>query len=261
MQDKKPDVPVSDESNLVIVATPEYVKEAIAEHAASRNHPDATLQDKGFVVLSNDVSGSETMAATPKAVKEAYDFASTANQHASNANSNANTRLSKGQNGADIPDKSTFVKNIGLQETMELAENALSKFANGTDIQNKTAFGLNLGLLSAAYRAVGTGINQIPDMSAFKYEVDGHAGYVQLPNGIRIQWVRTAYDIPAGSASHAEWRYPFSKECFFAMATPFAFGPSPSTVNIVAGAASCRAVELYSWGGFPAPAQVIGIGI
>ncbi|MCC8381646.1 tail fiber protein [Xenorhabdus sp. PB30.3] len=86
MQDKKPDVPVSDDSNLVIVTTPEYVKdsikEAIAEHAASRNHPDATLQDKGFVVLSNDVSDSETMAATPKAVKAAYDLADKTDKHA-----------------------------------------------------------------------------------------------------------------------------------------------------------------------------------
>ncbi|WP_422824335.1 tail fiber protein [Xenorhabdus bharatensis] len=54
------------------------IKEAIAEHAASRNHPDATLQDKGFVVLSNDVSDSETMAATPKAVKATYDLANDA---------------------------------------------------------------------------------------------------------------------------------------------------------------------------------------
>ncbi|WP_340608343.1 phage tail protein [Xenorhabdus bharatensis] len=91
MQDKKPDVSVSDESNLVIVATPEYVKEAIAEHAASRNHPNATLQDKGFVVLSNDVSDSETMAATPKAVKTAYDLANTANQVASSASNLAST--------------------------------------------------------------------------------------------------------------------------------------------------------------------------
>ncbi|WP_228863330.1 phage tail protein [Xenorhabdus sp. PB30.3] len=114
MQDKKPDVSVADDSNLVIVTTPEYVKEsikeAIAEHAASRNHPDATLQDKGFVVLSNDTgSDSETMAATPKAVKEAYDLAST-------ANNNIDTRLAKDQNGADIPNKEEFVKNLGLAE-------------------------------------------------------------------------------------------------------------------------------------------------
>ncbi|WP_275383856.1 phage tail protein [Xenorhabdus bovienii] len=122
MQDKKPDVPVSDDSNLVIVTTPEYVKKAIEEHAQSRRHPNATLQDKGFVVLSNDVgSDSETMAATPKAVKIAYDLASAANSNANsannianNANNNASTRLAKDQNGEDIPDKSAFVKNIGL---------------------------------------------------------------------------------------------------------------------------------------------------
>ncbi|MBD2782957.1 tail fiber protein [Xenorhabdus sp. 38] len=33
-----------------------------------------------------------------------------------NANSNANTRLEKGLNGADIPDKDEFVKNLGLAE-------------------------------------------------------------------------------------------------------------------------------------------------
>ncbi|WP_446470754.1 phage tail fiber protein [Xenorhabdus stockiae] len=120
MQDKKLDAPDSDDSNLVIVATPEYVKEAIAEHAASRNHPNATLKDKGFVVLSNDVSDSETMAATPKAVKTAYDLANTANQ-------NASTRLSKEQNGADIPDKAEFVKNLGspVRFTGELDANRI----------------------------------------------------------------------------------------------------------------------------------------
>ncbi|PHM73657.1 phage tail protein [Xenorhabdus kozodoii] len=98
MQDKKPETQVLGNDGLVVVPTPEYVKdsikEAIEEHAQSRNHPDATLQDKGFVVLSNDVgSDSETMAATPKAVKAAYDLANTANQ---NTNNNANLALPVG---------------------------------------------------------------------------------------------------------------------------------------------------------------------
>ncbi|MGJ0580226.1 tail fiber protein [Xenorhabdus bovienii] len=123
MQDKKPDTTVLNDNNLVIVTTPEYVKdsikEAIEEHSASRNHPDATLQDKGFVVLSNDVgSDSETMAATPKSVKAAYDLANTANQ-------NVNSRLEKNQNGEDIPDKTEFVKNIGLSGTVDLARNSV----------------------------------------------------------------------------------------------------------------------------------------
>ncbi|SFO04480.1 phage tail protein [Xenorhabdus japonica] len=85
IQDKKPESKTL-EDKVVVVPTREYVKGAIEEHAQSRNHPNATLQDKGFVVLSNDVgSDSETMAATPKAVKAAYDLANTANQNATNA--------------------------------------------------------------------------------------------------------------------------------------------------------------------------------
>ncbi|MBD1229302.1 phage tail protein [Xenorhabdus griffiniae] len=117
IQDKKPETQVLEDDGLVVVPTPEYVKDAIEEHAQSRNHPDATLQDKGFVVLSNDAgSDSETMAATPKAVKTAYDLANTATQNASNANENASTRLAKDQNGADIPNKEEFIKNLGLAE-------------------------------------------------------------------------------------------------------------------------------------------------
>ncbi|PHM49168.1 tail fiber protein [Xenorhabdus miraniensis] len=124
MQDKKSDTPVPEDGNLVIVTTPEYVKEAIEEHTLSRNHPDATLQDKGFVVLSNDVgSDSETMAATPKAVKAAYDLADAANQNA--LNNNSNLYLEKKQNGADIPDKQVFVNNLGLAETVALAKNSI----------------------------------------------------------------------------------------------------------------------------------------
>lgn len=47
---------------------------AIAEHARSRNHPDATLLAKGFTQLSSDInSNSETLAATPKALKAVND--------------------------------------------------------------------------------------------------------------------------------------------------------------------------------------------
>lgn len=52
------------------------LKQAIVKHEQSRNHPDATLTSKGFVQLSSATnSASETLAATPKAVKAAYDLA------------------------------------------------------------------------------------------------------------------------------------------------------------------------------------------
>ncbi|EMQ3638775.1 tail fiber protein, partial [Escherichia coli O16:H48] len=48
----------------------------ISEHEQSRRHPDASLTAKGFTQLSSAInSESETLAATPKAVKAAYDLA------------------------------------------------------------------------------------------------------------------------------------------------------------------------------------------
>ncbi|EJD5961331.1 phage tail protein [Escherichia coli] len=84
-----------------VMATQDYVDDKIAEHEQSRRHPDATLTEKGFTQLSSATnSTSEELAATPKAVKAAND--------------NANSRLAKNQNGADIQDKSAFLDNIGV---------------------------------------------------------------------------------------------------------------------------------------------------
>ncbi|EEW5780053.1 tail fiber protein [Escherichia coli] len=59
-----------------VMATQDYVDDKIAEHEQSRRHPDASLTSKGFTQLSSATnSTSETLAATPKAVKAAYDLA------------------------------------------------------------------------------------------------------------------------------------------------------------------------------------------
>ncbi|MCM7542910.1 tail fiber protein [Enterobacter hormaechei] len=59
-----------------VMATQDYVDDKIAEHEQSRRHPDATLTAKGFTQLSSATdSVSESLAATPKAVKAAYDLA------------------------------------------------------------------------------------------------------------------------------------------------------------------------------------------
>ncbi|HIC0113382.1 TPA: phage tail protein [Klebsiella pneumoniae] len=52
--------------------TRDYTDNQLSEHAKSRNHPDATLEEKGFTRLSNAInSDSEELAATPKAIKAA----------------------------------------------------------------------------------------------------------------------------------------------------------------------------------------------
>ena len=62
--------------NTMAMATVDYVDDKLKEHEQSRRHPDASLTAKGFVQLSSATnSDSETLAATPKAVKAAYDLA------------------------------------------------------------------------------------------------------------------------------------------------------------------------------------------
>ena len=59
-----------------VMATQDYVDDKLAEHEQSRRHPDASLTAKGFTQLSSAIdSVSEVVAATPKAVKVAYDLA------------------------------------------------------------------------------------------------------------------------------------------------------------------------------------------
>ncbi|ENG6822750.1 phage tail protein, partial [Escherichia coli] len=130
--------------NTMVMATVDYVNDKLKEHEQSRRHPDASLTAKGFVQLSSATnSDSETLAATPKAVKAAYDMAngkytaqdattaqkgivqlssatnSTSETLAATSNAvkaaydNAEKRLQKAKNGEDISDKDTFTKNIG----------------------------------------------------------------------------------------------------------------------------------------------------
>ncbi|MDU7912783.1 MAG: phage tail protein [Klebsiella grimontii] len=48
----------------------DYTDEQVSEHAGSRDHPDATLDEKGFTRLSNAIdSNDQNKAATPLAVK------------------------------------------------------------------------------------------------------------------------------------------------------------------------------------------------
>ncbi len=91
---------VTNSDSETLAATPKAVKTVYDLANGKYTAQDATTARKGLVQLSSATnSDSETLAATPKAVKSAYD--------------NAEKRLQKDQNGADIPGKDTFTKNIG----------------------------------------------------------------------------------------------------------------------------------------------------
>lgn len=98
----------------VVLATRQYVDEKVIEvktytgsalrmHEQSRNHPDASTSEKGFVKLnSSTVSDSEATAATSKAVKIAMD--------------NASARLARDRNLSDLPNIPLARQNLGLGE-------------------------------------------------------------------------------------------------------------------------------------------------
>ncbi|EJF5652507.1 tail fiber protein [Salmonella enterica] len=114
----------------------ETTNSALANHAKSRNHPDASLAAKGFVQLYSGVmSDSEILAATPKAVKIAMD--------------NANARLAKDQNLSDVPDKAKGRSSLEVYSKTESDENYMAKSQCGADIPNKPLFIENLGLAEA----------------------------------------------------------------------------------------------------------------
>ncbi|ECA1328394.1 phage tail protein [Salmonella enterica subsp. enterica serovar Leatherhead] len=140
-----------------IMATNEYVDNSLEEHEKSRNHPDATLTEKGFTKLYSGVASiDETMAATPKAVKIAMD--------------NASARLAKERNLADLTNiplarqslqlGNSATLNVGTtQGTVAAGDDsritgAMQKDQNGADIPNKPLFVRNIGALPANGTAV-----------------------------------------------------------------------------------------------------------
>ncbi|WP_394854884.1 phage tail protein [Citrobacter freundii] len=103
---------------------------------------DGTTQQRGLVQLNSAVnSTSETQAATPAAVKIVMD--------------NANARLAKDRNGADIPNVALFLQNLGLVETINRAAGSLQKDQNGADVPQPDWFVRNIG----AARAFSGGIS------------------------------------------------------------------------------------------------------
>ena len=185
-----------------VMATQDYVDDKLAEHEQSRRHPDATLKEKGFTQLSSATdSTSETLAATPKAVKAAYDLAngkytaqdattaqkgivqlSSATDSASEtfaatpkavkaANDNANGRVpsTRRVNGRELSqDISITAQDIFNGQAVEIG--------NAVDLNSITTAGLYYQTSNAQAQ---TGRNY-PESVAGSLEVYKHAGITQV---------------------------------------------------------------------------------
>ena len=143
----------------VVLSTRKYVDDKISEHEQSRRHPDASLTAKGFTQLSSATnSESEILAATPKAVKAAYDLAA---GKASASHTHPWSQIT------DVPAASLTVKG-----TVQLssATNSTSETQAATPKAVKAAYDLAAGKAPVSHTHPW---NQITDVPAASLTVKG----------------------------------------------------------------------------------------
>ncbi|EPF5564725.1 phage tail protein [Escherichia coli] len=150
---------------------------------------DASLTQKGVVQLNSAVnSESETEAATPKAVKIAMD--------------NANARLAKDRNGADIPNKQLFLDNIGgapktrkinnMPLTSDITINNIGGNA-GTATRLQTARRINNVLFDGSRDiTISAGMSQTEGDNRYQQKNTaskaGNGWFKDTSTGVIIQW-------------------------------------------------------------------------
>ncbi|HBH9230646.1 TPA: phage tail protein [Escherichia coli] len=138
----------------VVLATRKYVDDKISEHEQSRRHPDASLTAKGFTQLSSATnSESEILAATPKAVKAAYDLAA---GKASASHTHPWNQIT------DVPAASLTVKG-----TVQLssATNSTSETQAATPKAVKAAYDLAVGKAPVSHTHPWSQITDVPAAS------------------------------------------------------------------------------------------------
>ncbi|CDH32336.1 phage tail protein [Xenorhabdus bovienii] len=136
--------------------------------------PKGTLSDRDIAKMKQEYATKQILENGLNERQPRGDYST--NSALSSVNKNANNRLEKTKNGADIHSKSEFVKNLGLTELV--------------------------------YRTIGNGSNQIPDMSFF----GGGQGWFKMPDGRIIQYGYTQSD--PREPKIINFSTPFPTQCF-----------------------------------------------
>ncbi|MBS4445125.1 hypothetical protein F3187_26340, partial [Escherichia coli] len=234
-----------------LAATPKAVKAAydLAAGKAPVSHthpwsqitgvPAASLTAKGTIQLSSAInSTSEILAATPKAVKAAYDLAN--GKQPADATLTALAGLATAADrlpyftGADRAALATLtaigraiiakgsIKDVlnylGLGETINKASGAMQKSANGADISDVSAFRNALQLGTAATRDVGAdNASKLLDLDSFRSMMSGN-GYIYIPciattgNPVKLmlQWGTVATQKGADAGYALPFAFPYA---------------------------------------------------
>lgn len=143
-----------------VMATQDYVDDKLAEHEQSRRHPDATLKEKGFTQLSSATdSTSESVAATPKAVKAAYDLAS--GKYTAQDATTAQKGIVQLSSATDSASESVAATSKSVKIAMDNAGARLAKDRNLSDLTNLAVARQNLELGNSSTRNIGVMENTV----------------------------------------------------------------------------------------------------
>ncbi|BEC85392.1 gp53-like domain-containing protein [Escherichia coli] len=111
----------------------------------------------------------------------------------------------------------------------------------------------NLGLGEAAKRDIGTGANQLPDMSAWT----SGSGWVKFPDGTIIQ--RGTVNRTAGQIASTTLPIPFTTANYIVLASIWASDPSPSK-PVGATSVNLSTIRIANWSTPEAVIAWIAIG-
>lgn len=218
-----------------------YADDLLAAHAKSRNHPDASKTEKGFVKLSSaTTSDSEVLAATPKAIKTVAEAAAKAlGDHGKDANPH---------------DQYFQIANL-LSEIKELGPAALAETLLNVGLGDAA----KQGVATNAQMAVGTATNLLPTVAAVmslfgkrNFTTNDYIRIPDIPGGLIIQWCGGVTTTTGDSTQVVTFPIPFPGALCHLAVTTIAGSASISDAwfqQLAATLSNCTVVAQYQGGG------------
>ena len=196
--------------NTMVMATADYVDDKLKEHEQSRRHPDASLTAKGFTQLSSATnSTSEALAATPKAVKAAYDLAN--RKYTAQDASTGRKGLVQLSSATNSTSEALAATPKAVKAAYDLANRKYTAQDASTGRKGLVQLSSATNSTSEALAATPKAVKAAYDLANRKYTAQdastGRKGLVQLSSAINSESetlaatpkaVKTAYDLANG---------------------------------------------------------------
>ncbi|MFJ5452932.1 phage tail protein [Pectobacterium jejuense] len=185
------------------------------QKAATSNIPAASTTQAGIVKLSSaTASDDETLAATPRAVHSAMQ--------------NADGRLAKDQNGADIPNKNQFMTNIGaVSLSTQQTVGGMKTFSETPRITRSNFPGVVMTCTNVSEGTVGREVSMLSDLGNVVFIARKGDGTDSEQRMVRVPMSASGTALVSGSNAVADSRGYYK--------TPNSTEVTPITASEIAG--------------------------